>query len=77
MALLRIGSRVILKETGEYGVVIGKNNTSVHLKMDSGSIIRVVKDAIVVVGLVRQLWFMVKGLVQDIVDTFKGKYDEK
>jgi len=77
MKLAKVGTKVILRSTGEYGSIIGVNDTKVHVKLDDGRIVNVVRDAIIVIGLLDRLWKMVRGLVRDIVDTFKGKYDER
>jgi len=77
MKLVKVGSEVVLRSTGEHGYIIGVNDSKVHVKLDDGRIVNVVRDAIIVIGLLDRLWRMVKGLVKDIVDTFKGKYDEE
>ena len=72
---MRVGQKVILRESKERGRVIAVNDSAVHVKLSSGVIVKVLKDALIVVGLIRTLWDEVRGLVNSVIDNFKKTKD--
>lgn len=70
---MKLGQKVTLKSTGQMARIIGINDTKIHIKtLDTGTILAVTRDAVVIVGLITKLWGMIKGLVSDVVNTFKN-----
>lgn len=70
---LKPGAKIEVKETGERGTVIAKNDTAVHVRMKTtGEIKKFAVDAVAVITAIRFLIDAVKELIREIRLKFEG-----
>ena len=73
MKKLKIGDKVKIKDSGEKGIVIATNDEKIHVQTDVGEIIKVGRDAVILIEVATHIVNALGRLFKAVLSWFKQK----